>query len=248
MRLVATTAAAVFGASILTVSSPAIFGDATLAINKHNDAVTTAAAKDTKSENANAKTANAEQAAATQPVVVTVKKGDNLTRIAEGSDTTVLRLYYANNEVKDPDLIYPDQQLRVPTADEALTPREVPVNQQIPKPTPVESTRAAAPQSASLPAPAPRPVRSAPVYAPAVADGSVWDRLAQCESTGNWAINTGNGFYGGLQFTLSSWQAVGGSGYPHHASREEQIMRAEKLLAIQGWGAWPACTAKMGLR
>jgi hypothetical protein len=77
---------------------------------------------------------------------------------------------------------------------------------------------------------------------------SVWDQLAQCESGGNWAIATGNGFYGGLQFTIQSWQAVGGSGMPNQASREEQISRGQALQAIQGWGAWPGCAAKLGLR
>ena len=77
---------------------------------------------------------------------------------------------------------------------------------------------------------------------------TVWDRLARCESGGNWSINTGNGYYGGLQFSLASWRAVGGSGYPHNASREEQIKRGKKLRAAQGWGAWPACTRKLGLR
>ena len=80
------------------------------------------------------------------------------------------------------------------------------------------------------------------------ADGATWDALAQCESGGNWAINTGNGYYGGLQFSLSSWRAVGGSGYPHQASKAEQIRRAEILLSRQGWGAWPACTRKLGWR
>lgn len=87
--------------------------------------------------------------------------------------------------------------------------------------------------------------------APAVADGSVWDALAMCESTGNWAINTGNGFFGGLQFTPSTWLGFGGGAYApsaHLATREEQIAIAEKVLAVQGWGAWPACTAKLGLR
>lgn len=83
--------------------------------------------------------------------------------------------------------------------------------------------------------------------APAASAASDWDRLAQCESGGNWSINTGNGYYGGLQFSLQSWQAVGGSGYPHQASKEEQINRASKLQAIQGWGAWPACSARLGL-
>ncbi len=78
--------------------------------------------------------------------------------------------------------------------------------------------------------------------------GSVWDKLAQCESGGNWSINTGNGYYGGLQFSLSTWRAYGGSGYPHQASREEQIAIAKKLQAAAGWGSWPACSSKLGLR
>ena len=79
-------------------------------------------------------------------------------------------------------------------------------------------------------------------------DGTVWDKLAQCESTGNWSINTGNGFSGGLQFTKSTWRAFGGEGAAHNASREEQIIVAERVLAQQGWGAWPACSRKLGLR
>jgi resuscitation-promoting factor RpfB len=78
--------------------------------------------------------------------------------------------------------------------------------------------------------------------------GSVWDKLAQCESGGNWSINTGNGYYGGLQFSLSTWRAYGGSGMPHQNSREEQIAIAKKLQADAGWGAWPACSSKLGLR
>lgn len=84
--------------------------------------------------------------------------------------------------------------------------------------------------------------------APSVASGSVWDNIAQCESGGNWSINTGNGFYGGLQFTLSTWRGYGGTGMPQNASREAQIAVAKKLQAAQGWGAWPACTSKLGLR
>jgi hypothetical protein len=78
--------------------------------------------------------------------------------------------------------------------------------------------------------------------------GSAWDRLAQCESGGKWNINTGNGFSGGLQFTPSTWRAFGGSGPAHQASREQQIAVAERVLAKQGWGAWPACSRKLGLR
>lgn len=177
-------------------------------------------------------------APAPAPVIVTVQAGDNLSKLATAHNTTALRLFYANVSIQDPDLIYAGQQLRVPTPDEQLAPRAVPIE----TPAPVR----AAPAS-----PAPRTRASVSRPAPVVlasANTSVWDRLAACESSGNWAINTGNGFYGGLQFTLSSWRAVGGSGYPNHASREEQIMRAQKLQAIQGWGAWPACTAKLGIR
>jgi ABC-type transport system substrate-binding protein len=70
---------------------------------------------------------------------------------------------------------------------------------------------------------------------------SAWDNLAQCESTGNWATNTGNGYYGGLQFTMSTWRANGGSGSPHQASKDEQIRVANNVLKSQGIGAWPVC-------
>ncbi len=77
---------------------------------------------------------------------------------------------------------------------------------------------------------------------------STWDRLAQCESSGNWAANTGNGYSGGLQFSSSTWRAYGGDGRAHNASRSEQIAVAERVLDGQGWGAWPACSSKLGLR
>jgi resuscitation-promoting factor RpfB len=82
-------------------------------------------------------------------------------------------------------------------------------------------------------------------------DGEVWDRLAQCEATGNWAINTGNGYYGGLQFNKGTWDAYGGSqyaAYPHQATREQQIAVATKLRdARGGYSAWPHCQQKLGL-
>ncbi len=77
---------------------------------------------------------------------------------------------------------------------------------------------------------------------------TVWDALARCESGGNWAINTGNGYYGGLQFNLGTWQSYGGSGLPSQASRETQIAIATKVRdASGGYGAWPACAASLGL-
>ncbi|MGY1846332.1 MULTISPECIES: transglycosylase family protein [unclassified Blastococcus] len=84
----------------------------------------------------------------------------------------------------------------------------------------------------------------------AAADDETWDRLAQCESSGNWSINTGNGYYGGLQFYQPTWEGFGGTEYAPRAdlaTREQQIAIAEKTLAVQGWGAWPACSAKLGL-
>ncbi|MDI9894798.1 MULTISPECIES: transglycosylase family protein [Nocardiaceae] len=82
------------------------------------------------------------------------------------------------------------------------------------------------------------------------APDSDWDRLAQCEAGGNWGINTGNGFQGGLQFSPSTWNSHGGQQYAataNQASREEQIAVAEKVLDSQGWGAWPSCSSSLGL-
>lgn len=75
-----------------------------------------------------------------------------------------------------------------------------------------------------------------------------WDALAQCESGGNWSLSTGNGYYGGLQFSLTTWRGVGGTGYPHQHSAQEQIARGRRLQALQGWGAWPSCSRQIGLR
>ncbi|MCU1628832.1 MAG: Transglycosylase-like domain protein [Pseudonocardia sp.] len=87
--------------------------------------------------------------------------------------------------------------------------------------------------------------------APTVSDAAAWDSLAKCEAGGNWGINTGNGYYGGLQFDASTWRAYGGTGYaplPHQASREEQIAVGSKVRDDRGgYGAWPACARKLGL-
>jgi hypothetical protein len=77
-----------------------------------------------------------------------------------------------------------------------------------------------------------------------VSSGNDWDAVAQCESGGNWSINTGNGYYGGLQFSSSTWLAYGGGAYAPRAdlaARSQQIAIAEKVLAAQGKGAWPVC-------
>ena len=91
-------------------------------------------------------------------------------------------------------------------------------------------------------------LQSAPAEA---ASKKTWNRLAHCESSGNWSINTGNGYYGGLQFYQPTWKDFGGLAYApkaHRATRAEQIKVAERVLAVQGWGAWPACSLKLGLR
>ena len=85
------------------------------------------------------------------------------------------------------------------------------------------------------------------------ADGSTdrtWNRLAGCESSRRWHINTGNGYFGGLQFSPSTWRAYGGRKFarmPHRARRVQQIIIAERVLHGQGWGAWPACSRRLGL-
>jgi uncharacterized protein YabE (DUF348 family) len=98
------------------------------------------------------------------------------------------------------------------------------------------------------PAPAPAPAPASSSGSNYAGGSTVWDQLAQCESGGNWAINTGNGYYGGLQFNLQTWQAFGGTGYPHENSRETQIAVASRLRdANGGYGAWPACSSSLGL-
>ncbi|MFI8189084.1 transglycosylase family protein [Streptomyces sp. NPDC085946] len=81
------------------------------------------------------------------------------------------------------------------------------------------------------------------------ADGGVWDRIARCESGGNWHINTGNGYYGGLQFSASTWRAYGGTAYAptaDRATKDQQIAVATRVQRAQGWGAWPTCSARAG--
>ena len=88
------------------------------------------------------------------------------------------------------------------------------------------------------------------VSAPAEAAGNVWDRVAACESGGNWSINTGNSFYGGLQFTDSTWRGFGGTRFASRAdlaSKSAQITTAQRVLVVQGPGAWPVCSRRAGL-
>ncbi|HET7673124.1 MAG TPA: transglycosylase family protein [Candidatus Saccharimonadales bacterium] len=175
---------------------------------------------------------------------IVVRRGDTLTKIAKRHKTTFPRIFYANTKIKNPDVIYTGEKLRIPSKDEKLKPRPF---HEVAQVVTTRKAQTYAPKSNNAysvhRSSAPKPT---PVYTSY--SGGVWDRLAQCESGGNWSINTGNGYYGGLQFTISSWRAVGGSGLPSQASKSEQIYRAKILQSRQGWGAWPACTSKLGIR
>lgn len=237
MSLLKTSTAAIMGAAVIATGNPLLPTGPSFASQHTNNSSSNIATT------ATAPSQPAPPPAAPANKVISVQPGDYLEKLATTNDTTSLRLFYANTEIANPDLIYPAEALRVPATDEALTPREVPANEQIATPSAAESGQAAAPAHSAAYAPASVPA----AVSTSVGDGSVWDRLAACEAGGNWSINTGNGFYGGLQFTLGSWQAAGGSGYPNEASREEQIARGQVLQSRQGWGAWPACSAKLGL-
>ena len=173
---------------------------------------------------------------------VTVKQGDTLSKIAKKAKLSSWRpVWDLNTKVRHPNLIYPGQKLLLPAKGEKIKHRPLPA---LAVTRVVSSERAAAPTTSSSSSRRSTATRSAA----APAGGGVWDRLAQCESGGNWGINTGNGYSGGLQFAPGTWAAHGGSGSAHNASRAEQIRVAERVRASQGWGAWPACSSKLGLR
>lgn len=164
----------------------------------------------------------------TKPVTeetVVIQPGDSLSSIAEAHQTTYQRLFDANTDIENPDLIYPGHSVRIPKADEQLTSRQLPDS----------GTEGYAPTNNYS-----RPTAAA---APAAGNGSIWDRIAACESGGNWAINTGNGYYGGLQFSQSTWVGAGGTAYAPRAdlaTRDQQIAIASKLSL----GSWPVCGAR----
>ncbi len=169
---------------------------------------------------------------------ITVQAGDYLSELATANNTTVQRLFDKNTQIQDPNLIYPSEVLQVPAINEQLTPRPFPNGV-------VASTATSVPDADSTytvlqAAPSSTTVATTP-------SSNIWDEIAQCESGGNWSTDTGNGYYGGLQFTLDSWRAFGGTGYPNQANRTEQITVAQKLQAAQGWSAWPVCSANLGL-
>jgi LysM repeat protein len=176
---------------------------------------------------------------------VTVKQGDNLSKLAKRAKLASWRpIWDLNKKIKHPNLIYPGQKLLIPAKGEKVKHRPLPA---LVVTRAVSQERSAAPASSSG-ASSSRPSTVTRSASTSSVGGGVWDRLAQCESGGNWGINTGNGYSGGLQFAQGTWRANGGSGSAHNASRSEQIRVAERVRASQGWGAWPACSAQLGLR
>lgn len=163
-----------------------------------------------------------------KPVMVEVQPNDTLTRIATDHQTSYPRVYDANPNISDPDLIYPGDKLRIPDQNEQLASRPLPAAYVAANPLPEQ--------------PATMQQSPAPALTPKVSySGSdVWSRIAQCESGGNWAINTGNGYYGGLQFTQQTWVGAGGTQYAPRAdlaTPEQQIAIASKLSLSN----WPVC-------
>jgi LysM repeat protein len=174
--------------------------------------------------------AKIQTASAEQSNTVTVNEGDTLDGIATQHQTTYVRLFDANTDIQDPNLIYAGEKVRIPKADEQLADRPLP---------------SAAPVVADNTAASSAPAQTYGYAAPVThySSGTGWDGVAACESGGNWAINTGNGYYGGLQFTQQTWAGAGGLAYAPRAdlaTPAQQIAIASKL----SMGNWPVCGAR----
>ncbi|MFC9786575.1 transglycosylase family protein [Rhodococcus sp. NPDC127528] len=181
------------------------------------------------------------------------------TPVTEGLDVKVTRTRTANKVETQP-LAPPEQRIEDPTMnmsrtvqEHAGTPGVQDVTYAVTTVNGVETARQEVAANVTTPA-QPKVVRVGAkpgTEVPPVTNGSTWDALAQCEATGNWAINTGNGFYGGVQFDQNTWERQGGLKYAPRAdlaTREEQIAIASKTQQSQGWGAWPSCTSRLGMR
>jgi LysM repeat protein len=188
------------------------------------------------------------------PQSYTVQSGDTLSAIAAheyGRAADWPAVWWANrHQVKNPSLITTGQRLTLP-ASGAVAPwlARAAISAAAPAPAAPTSATPAAPTSAT-PAASSAPADPAPAPAPAAAVGSSggvnWSAIAACESGGNWSADTGNGFYGGLQFTEGTWLGYGGGQYASSANLAtpaEQIAVAGRVLAGQGIGAWPVCGA-----
>ncbi|KAD3515506.1 DUF348 domain-containing protein [Arthrobacter yangruifuii] len=217
------------------------------------------------------KLGTADQVSAPRSAALVDGMGLKVTRVAAGVEETVTEpVPFSSTEVPDANL--PEGETKVTTAgvngersrvfsvtvvdgkeiSRTLVKESVvrePVAETVAKGTrkPVEAKPAAPAAGAAAPPAAARPAPAAGGAAPA---SGTWAALAQCESGGNWHINNGNGYYGGLQFSSGSWLGAGGGAYAPVASEatpEQQIAVAEKLRANGGWGHWPSCAAKLGL-
>jgi len=178
------------------------------------------------------------------PASYTVRPGDSLSAIAAhayGTTADWPAVWWANrHQVANPNMIAAGQRLHLPASGR--------VPSWMARAAMAATTAGSAPAAASASAPQAEP--AAPVQAtpaaPASSGGANWSAIAACESGGNWSANTGNGFYGGLQFTQQTWLAYGGGQYAasaNLASPAEQIAVAQRVLAAQGIGAWPVCGA-----
>ena len=179
-------------------------------------------------------------------LIVPNGSGHDRVEAASGSDTSAIALRRdASDAANSKNEL--EQHLTTTTA-----PPPPPTTVTVPK-APPTTPAPKLPPTTEPPTTAPPPTQPAPPPPPDSGGGAgdpssyaTWDALAQCEAGGNWAANTGNGYYGGLQFSIGSWQSVGGTGLPSAASRETQILMGQRLQARSGWGNWPACSAKLG--
>jgi hypothetical protein len=188
-----------------------------------------------------------------ESIVHKVAYGQGLQLIAEkygfDGDEAFRVLWDANTQLGQLRLERSGITVRIPVCQERMYRRKLPEPPPPPKPEKKQDKQQQSAQSSDDGKPSDEGSggNNSEDNAPSVADDSIWDKLAECESGGDWSANTGNGYYGGLQFSESSWHAVGGTGLPHEHSREEQIKRGKMLQSEQGWGAWPHCAAELGL-
>ena len=177
------------------------------------------------------------------PASYTVQQGDSLSAIAAhtyGKAADWPAVWWVNrHQVANPNLITAGQRLRLPASGQVpawmARAAQAAIPASPPAPAAVSVTQASPPAAASV-----------STAAPASSGGANWSAIAACESGGNWNASTGNGFYGGLQFTEQTWLGYGGGQYAssaNQATKAQQIAVAERVLAGQGIGAWPTCGA-----
>ena len=190
------------------------------------------------------------------PASYTVQQGDTLSAIAAhayGSAADWPAVWWANrHQVPDPNMIAAGQRLRLSGSGQVpawmARAAQTAILAPAPAPAPAPAAAAAPAPAAAVSVPQADPPAAAPVStaAPASSGGANWSAIAACESGGNWSASTGNGFYGGLQFTEQTWLGYGGGQYASSANlatEAQQIAVAQRVLGGQGIGAWPVCGA-----